>query len=238
MTSGRERLARGALMPRSTARLGYAPAEQHYFSGFVARGRRARAVAADPRRGARSALAWLRGGLRLGAAAGASRRCDPVRKGGGGDAIRRRAVPDRDRTGSERGAKLLDQCRDERERVRGAQCELVAGAAAVRRRAGGARGRRSCETLLSFFRARRGPAVAFRFRDPYDNSSNGMTRCARGDRSGDRRSATARRTASTLVKNYGPGEKRRITRPVAGTRAGRGGRERGRHRLDAARTRA
>ena len=29
--------------------------------------------------------------------------------------------------------------------------------------------------MLGFFRARRGPAVAFRFRDPYDNSSNGMT---------------------------------------------------------------
>ncbi|MBX7494451.1 DUF2460 domain-containing protein [Qipengyuania sp. 6B39] len=30
-------------------------------------------------------------------------------------------------------------------------------------------------TLLAFFRARHGPARGFRFRDPYDNSSNGMT---------------------------------------------------------------
>ncbi len=29
--------------------------------------------------------------------------------------------------------------------------------------------------LIAFFRARRGPAVGFRFRDPFDFSSNGMT---------------------------------------------------------------
>ena len=39
----------------------------------------------------------------------------------------------------------------------------------------GVRGDAELETLLGFFRARRGPAVGFRFRDPYDNSSSGMT---------------------------------------------------------------
>ena len=35
----------------------------------------------------------------------------------------------------------------------------------------GIRGDAELETLIAFFRARRGPAVGFRFRDPYDNSN-------------------------------------------------------------------
>lgn len=80
----------------------------------------------------------------------------------------------------------------------------------------GVRGDAELETLLAFFRARRGPAVAFRFRDPYDHSSNGMTgapgaadqRIGTGDGTSDR---------FALIKNYGGGEVRRITRPVAGS---------------------
>jgi uncharacterized protein (TIGR02217 family) len=80
----------------------------------------------------------------------------------------------------------------------------------------GIRGDAELESLLAFFRARRGPAVAFRFRDPYDNSSNGMTgvptptdqAIGAGDGSTD---------SFELVKAYGSGEQRRITRPVAGT---------------------
>jgi uncharacterized protein (TIGR02217 family) len=80
----------------------------------------------------------------------------------------------------------------------------------------GVRGDAELETLLSFFRARRGPAVAFRFRDPYDNSSNGMT----GDPSAtDQPIGTGDGLTDTfaLTKIYGSGEQRRITRPVAGT---------------------
>ncbi|MFN3620891.1 DUF2460 domain-containing protein [Sphingorhabdus sp.] len=71
--------------------------------------------------------------------------------------------------------------------------------------------------LLSFFRARRGPAVGFRFSDPFDNSSNGMSgnpnmlnqRLGVGD---------AVQTAFPLLKTYGAnGQIRRITRPVAAT---------------------
>jgi uncharacterized protein (TIGR02217 family) len=70
--------------------------------------------------------------------------------------------------------------------------------------------------LLAFFRARRGSAVAFRFRDPFDHSSNGMTGTPTvadqwlgvGD---------GTETRFSLVKAYGDGERRRITRPVAGT---------------------
>jgi uncharacterized protein (TIGR02217 family) len=79
----------------------------------------------------------------------------------------------------------------------------------------GIRSEAELEQLLSFFRARRGPAVGFRFTDPFDNSSNGMTgNPNRTDQSlglGD-----GVRTAFPLLKTYGvEGQVRRITRPVA-----------------------
>jgi uncharacterized protein (TIGR02217 family) len=80
----------------------------------------------------------------------------------------------------------------------------------------GVRGDEELEALLSFFRARRGPAVAFRFRDPYDHSSNGMTGAPGAlDQAIGVGDGTIDRFA--LVKSYGPGEQRRITRPVAGS---------------------
>jgi uncharacterized protein (TIGR02217 family) len=80
----------------------------------------------------------------------------------------------------------------------------------------GVRGDAELETLLAFFRARRGPAVAFRFRDPYDNSSNGMTGTPAAT---DQAVGTGDGTTDTfpLVKSYGTGEQRRVTRPVAGS---------------------
>ncbi|MES2119216.1 MAG: DUF2460 domain-containing protein [Pseudomonadota bacterium] len=80
----------------------------------------------------------------------------------------------------------------------------------------GVRGDDELEALLAFFRARRGPAVAFRFRDPFDFSSNGMTgsptavdqAIGTGDGATD---------CFALVKTYGSGEERRITRPVSGS---------------------
>ena len=79
----------------------------------------------------------------------------------------------------------------------------------------GVRGDAELETLIGFFRARRGSAVGFRFRDPYDFSSSGMTGTAGvGDQLlgvGD-----GVRARFSLVKHYG-GEERRITRPVAGS---------------------
>lgn len=80
----------------------------------------------------------------------------------------------------------------------------------------GVRGDPELETLLAFYRARRGPAVAFRFRDPYDNSSNGMT----GDPTAtDQVIGTGDGVTDSfaLMKTYGSGEQRRITRPVAGS---------------------
>ncbi len=70
--------------------------------------------------------------------------------------------------------------------------------------------------LLDFFRARRGPAIAFRFTDPFDNSSNAMldppTPYDQPLGTGD-----GVQTAFALFKTYGGEQQRRITRPVAGT---------------------
>ena len=80
----------------------------------------------------------------------------------------------------------------------------------------GVRGDDELGQLLEFFRARRGSAVAFRFRDPFDHSSNGMTGSptATDQPLGTGDDAT---TDFPLVKTYGDGERRRITRPVAGS---------------------
>jgi uncharacterized protein (TIGR02217 family) len=81
----------------------------------------------------------------------------------------------------------------------------------------GVRSEADMAALLAFFRARRGQAVAFRLRDPSDNSSAGMTGAPLpNDQTlgvGD-----GVRTRFALVKAYGgDGPARRITRPVAGT---------------------
>jgi uncharacterized protein (TIGR02217 family) len=69
--------------------------------------------------------------------------------------------------------------------------------------------------LLGFFRARRGAAVAFRFEDPFDHSSNGMTG-EPGPADQLLGVGDGIRTEFQLVKSYG-GQQRRITRPVPGT---------------------
>lgn len=78
----------------------------------------------------------------------------------------------------------------------------------------GVRSENDLGILLAFFRARHGPAVGFRFTDPFDNSSHVMTGAPdRLDQilgTGD-----AVRTAFPLIKTYGAdGQIRRITRPV------------------------
>ncbi len=71
--------------------------------------------------------------------------------------------------------------------------------------------------LLDFFRARRGSAIGFRFTDPFDHSSNGMTgvpnmldqQLGVGD---------GLRSNFPLIKTYGgDGQIRRITRPKSGS---------------------
>jgi uncharacterized protein (TIGR02217 family) len=83
----------------------------------------------------------------------------------------------------------------------------------------GVRSEAELAVLLSFFRARRGAAIGFRFADPFDDSSNGangvpaMTDQLIGTGDGVR-------TAFPLIKLYGTGasaQKRVITRPRAAT---------------------
>jgi uncharacterized protein (TIGR02217 family) len=79
----------------------------------------------------------------------------------------------------------------------------------------GVRGEADLHALIAFFRARRGAAVGFRFEDPFDHSSSGMTgEPGAGDQLlgvGD-----GVRTEFALVKHYG-GQERRITRPLVGS---------------------
>lgn len=83
----------------------------------------------------------------------------------------------------------------------------------------GVRSEADLGTLIAFFRARRGAARGFRFRDPLDYSSNGMTATPTATDqplgAGD-----GARTRFRLVKYYGNGpeaEARAITRPVPTT---------------------
>lgn len=81
----------------------------------------------------------------------------------------------------------------------------------------GIRGEAEIQALIAFYRARRGPAVAFRFRDPFDSMSGEGEVVRASDQwlgNGD-----GRRTDFPLVKRYGSesgdAAVRRITRPVA-----------------------
>ena len=79
----------------------------------------------------------------------------------------------------------------------------------------GVRSEADLGVLLAFFRARLGPARAFRLRDPFDHSSNEMTGVPTATDqllgTGDGARATFR-----LVKRYGDQE-RLVSRPVAGS---------------------
>ena len=79
----------------------------------------------------------------------------------------------------------------------------------------GVRSEPDVQTLIAFFRARRGAAKAFRFRDPYDDSSNAMTGTPTAL---DQLLGTGNGVATRfdLIKRYGSGadaELRAITRP-------------------------
>ena len=81
----------------------------------------------------------------------------------------------------------------------------------------GVRSEDDIAALTAFFRARRGPARAFRFADPFDATSAptpGRPIAATDQRLG---TGDGARTRFALVKDYGDGAERRITRPVAGS---------------------
>ena len=80
----------------------------------------------------------------------------------------------------------------------------------------GIRSNRELETLLTFFRARRGAAIGFRFTDPFDNSSAKM---AGGATATDQLLGIGDgvRTEFPLIKRYADSQERRITRPQPGS---------------------
>jgi uncharacterized protein (TIGR02217 family) len=81
----------------------------------------------------------------------------------------------------------------------------------------GVRSERELGILLDFFRARHGPAIGFRFADPFDFSSNGMTDVPTMS---DQQLGTGDgfQTRFALVKHYGDASQvRRITRPRPAT---------------------
>jgi len=81
----------------------------------------------------------------------------------------------------------------------------------------GVRSEADIAELIAFFRARRGAARAFRFRDPLDWSSGGETPTPLDQRLGE---GDGVRTSFALVKRYGEGadaQVRAITRPATGS---------------------
>ncbi len=214
ITAGRSG-ATGPAVAEMSARLGYLVAEQHYLAGFVLnaedRGQwHAIAAAAEAarRRGTAETFVWalpqvLRDGftwfeigeddvdafddVRFPIALGREASVEPAFS---------TAIATTAGGAEQRNAEWAD-----------ARLRFDAGP--------GVRGEADLHTLIAFFRARRGAAEGFRFEDPFDSSSNGMTgnpqAMDQAIGAGD-----GARTDFALVKHYG-GQERRITRPVAGS---------------------
>lgn len=214
VTSGRA----GATAPavaEVAARLGYPVEDQHYFAGFVlAPGDKAQwdaiAAAADAaaRRGTAEVFVWalpqvLRDGfVHFGEGDGAVDAFEDVRfplalgREASVAPAFSTAIVATANGAEQRNADWAD-----------ARLSFDAGP--------GVRGEADLHALIGFFRARRGAAVGFRFEDPFDNSSNGMTGAPLP---GDQAIGTGdgARTDFALVKHYG-GQARRITRPLPGS---------------------
>jgi uncharacterized protein (TIGR02217 family) len=196
-------------------RLGYASGEQHYLSGFVAdagdRGQWRAVVDAAREADARGALKtfiwampqWVRDGVTL--------------FGGEDDLAPFEDVDFPISIGAEASVSpgfstnvVTSASGHEYRNANWSQARLRFDAGP------GVRGEEELGELIAFFRARRGPAVGFRFRDPFDFSSNGMIGTP-GPADQPLDEGDGARTSFELVKHYGTGEQRRITRPVAGS---------------------
>jgi uncharacterized protein (TIGR02217 family) len=230
VTTGRTgNSARG--LTAATARLGYPTSEQHYLSGFVlapadraqwraitaaAQAARARGVAetiiwALPQV-QRDGFVWFEEDDEMDAFADVS---FPLEIG------REASVVATTSTAIAAGAGGREQRNSE---WADARLRFDAGP--------GVRSEADLAALIAFFRARRGPAQAFRFRDPFDDSSNASTGTPMPT---DQLLGTGdgQRTRFPLVKAYGDA-RRPITRPVAGSvRVAVGGSETSAFSLDA-----
>ena len=211
VTGGRRDLSAGA-RAAVTARLGYPIAQQHYFSGFAGAVGDWSAIVAAAREAVREGIAetfiWampqiLRDGLTL--------------FGKDDDVTPFEEVDFPIAIGAEASASpgfstnvVTSASGHESRNANWQQARLRFDAGP------GVRGDDELGTLIAFFRARRGAAVGFRFRDPFDHSSNAMTGASTAS---DQSLATGDGAATqfALRKLYGEGEMRRITRPVAGS---------------------
>ncbi len=209
-------------IPETTARLGYPIIEQHYFAGFVLRPEEAfqwrdieRAAMLSKERGTAQTYIWAlpqvaRDGYTHFQIGNESeddmRACDDV------------VFPVEIGREAEVSASFSTHVTTtlsgyERRNSDWADARLSYDVAP------GLRGEAELETVLQFFRARRGAAIAFRFTDPFDNSSNGMTGTPTyGDQilgTGD-----GVQTEFDLIKHYGAGadaQTRFISHPVSGS---------------------
>jgi len=213
VTAGNEGAsARG--IAEATARLGYPVSEQHYFAGFVLRPedkalwpRIAAAAGAALLRGTAQVFVWalpqvLRDGFTwFGEGEDAVEAFEDVRFpiGIGREASVEPAFSTAVVTTASGAEQRNSDWAD-------ARLRFDAGP--------GVRGEAELHALIAFFRARRGAAVGFRFEDPFDRSSHGMTGEPEPDDQllgvGD-----GTRTEFPLVKHY-ESQQRRITRPAAG----------------------
>ena len=211
VTGGRRDLS-AAARAAVTARLGYPIAEQHYFSGFAAEIGDWSSIVAAAREAMRDGIAeifiWampqvLRDGLTL--------------FGKDDDVTPFEDVDFPIAIGAEASASpgfstnvVTSASGHESRNANWQQARLRFDAGP------GVRGDDELGILIAFFRARRGAAVGFRFRDPFDHSSNAMTAAPIASEQllglGD-----GSRTRFELRKSYAEGEVRRITRPVAGS---------------------
>jgi uncharacterized protein (TIGR02217 family) len=207
--------ATGRGVAAAQARLGYPAERQHYFAGFVlgADDRAqwhniAAAIAAGRRSGAAEVFVWalpqvLRDGFTwFDVGDGDVEAFDDVRfpVALGREASVEPAFSTAIVTGAGGGEQRNSDWAD-------ARLRFDAGP--------GVRGEADVHALIAFFRARRGAAIAFRFEDPFDNSSNGMIG-APGAADQSLGTGDGVRTDFALVKYYG-GQMRRITRPWAGS---------------------
>ena len=214
VTGGRRTL-REAAYAAVAARLGYPPGEQHYFSGFVAsaaeRGQWPAIIGAareaDARGVARSFIwampQWLRDGVTL---VGEENDVAPFE-----DVDFPIAIGAEASVAPSFSTNIVTSASGHEYRNANWQQSRLRFDAGP-----GVRGEAEVGVLVAFFRARRGPGQAFRLRDPFDHSSNGISGVPGiADQligTGDGAAA-----AFALVKTYGAGEVRRITRPVAGS---------------------
>lgn len=213
--TGNRRSLRAAGYEAVRQRLGYAPADQHYFSGFVATTEdrsQWRAIVdaareADGRGVSKTFIwaipQWWRDGVTLFGEEGEMQPFD--------DVVFPVAI------GAEASVSpgfstnvVTSASGHEYRNANWSQARLRFDAGP------GVRSEDELGELIAFFRARRGPAVAFRFRDPFDHSSDGMTGSG-GPADQPLGAGDGVQTSFDLVKHYGDGEVRRITRPVAGS---------------------